>query len=149
LAGQNVEYIVKQFSEFRSGKRNNEIMAVMAKTVSNADLIDIAAYFSNQKPVPGERAGDNPLGKQLFHNGDPARNILACVTCHSGRIDGVATTAPENPVIAGQHRRYLQKQLMEWRAGERTNSPGNVMNDLTRTLSDKEIDALADYVSGL
>ena len=149
LAGQHVEYIVKQFSEFRSGKRNNETMSVMAKSVSNADLLDIAAYFSSQKPMQGDGSGDNPIGKNLFLNGDAARGILACAGCHTDRVKGAADVSPENPVIAGQHRRYLQKQLLEWRAGERRNSPGDVMNKLTKGLTDKEIDALADYVSGL
>jgi cytochrome c553 len=43
----------------------------------------------------------------------------------------------------------LQKQLLEWCAGERNNSFGGVMNAIARSLSDDEIDALADYVSSM
>lgn len=149
LAGQRVEYIIKQFSEFRSGKRNNEVMSIMAKTVSNADLADIAAYFSSQRRVPGESRGESPVGKNLFFNGDSSRGILPCVGCHSERGSEVSTGNPETPLIAGQHRRYLLKQLTEWRAGERRNSPGGIMNSLAKQLKDEEINALADYVSGL
>lgn len=148
LAGQNVGYIIKQFGEFRSGKRENETMAVMAKTVSPADLADIAAYFSSQKAMLGDSNGDNPLGNRLFHEGDAARGILACVGCHNERSAGSVPSAAETPLIVGQHRRYLQKQLMEWRAGVRHNSPGGIMNTMAKTLSDAEIDALADYISG-
>ncbi|MCB4358838.1 c-type cytochrome [Quatrionicoccus australiensis] len=148
LAGQNVGYIIKQFGEFRSGKRENETMAVMAKTVSAVDLADIAAYFSSQKAMQGDGKGDNPVGRKLFHEGDPARGILACVGCHNERSAGGVPSAAETPLIVGQHRRYLQKQLMEWRAGVRHNSPGGIMNTMAKTLSDAEIDALADYISG-
>lgn len=146
LAGQKAAYIIKQFSEFRAGKRSNETMAIMAKTVADADLADIAAYFASQKPAAGDGQGANPLGQRLFQSGDAARGILPCASCHSGAAQEVS---PENPRIAGQHRRYLQKQLIEWRAGERHNSPGDVMNAVTRGLSDAEIDALANYVSSI
>jgi cytochrome c553 len=146
LASQHPGYIIKQFKEFRSGKRNNETMAVMSKTVSDADLADIAAYFASQKLLPGNSEGSNPLGRNLFLAGDAARGILPCAGCHSGAAQ---EASPETPRIAGQHRRYLQKQLIEWRAGERRNSPGDVMNVVTKGLSDAEIDALANYVSSL
>jgi len=39
--------------------------------------------------------------------------------------------------------------LREWRTGDRRNSPGGVMNQAMKGLTDDEIQALADYVSGL
>lgn len=145
LAGQRYDYLIKQFREFRSGKRNNETMAVMARTVDDADLADIAAYFASQPPMRGEPRAVSPLGRRLFSEGDPARGLLPCAGCHG---EGAAA-AGESPLIAGQHRRYLQKQLIEWRAGERRNSPGDIMNATAAKLGDAEIDALADYISGL
>lgn len=143
LAGQRYDYLVKQFREFRSGKRNNETMAVMARTVDDADLADIAAYFASRPPMRGEPRAANPLGRKLFREGDAARGLPPCAGCHGEGAAG------ESPLIAGQHRRYLQKQLIEWRAGERRNSPGDIMNATAAKLGDAEIDALADYISGL
>lgn len=142
LAGQQAGYIVKQFAEFRSGKRHNDTMAIMAKSVADADLADIAAYFASQKLVAGDRREADPLGRNLFLNGDAGRGILPCAGCHT-------SAQPENPRLAGQHRRYLQKQLIEWRAGERRNSPGGIMNAVAQGLTDREIDVLADYLSSL
>lgn len=149
LAGQHVEYITKQFRDFRSGKRDNDIMPIMAKTVSDADLADIAAYFASLKPMRGDGKGDNPIGRSLYQNGDPARGILACVGCHTESVHGARAAAPETPLIAGQHRRYLHKQLGEWRRGDRKNSPDGVMNAISKELTDAEIDALADFIAGL
>jgi cytochrome c553 len=149
LAGQHSEYIVKQIRNFRSGARNNETMFIMARSVSDADVADIAAYFSSQKKMSGANGRANTLGEALFVNGDNARNISPCTGCHGANGEGAAANGVVFPVIGGQHRRYLLKQLTEWKAGVRTNSPGGVMNKIAKTLSDAEIEALAEFVSGL
>lgn len=53
------------------------------------------------------------------------------------------------PVIAGQKRVYLHSQLVRWKMAERANSPEGVMNKIANALSDDEIDALANYLSGM
>jgi cytochrome c553 len=149
LAGQSFDYIIKQIRNFRSGERNHETMAIMAKGILDTDLVDVAAYFASQRTMQGDGGGDNPVGKALFRGGDAARGILACITCHGEDGKGMLASDTLKPVIGGQHRRYLQKQLTEWRAGARTNSPGGIMNTVTKALTDAEIDALSDYLSGL
>lgn len=51
LAGQKEAYIVKQLSDFKSGARANPIMAGMAAPLSDADMADLAAYFSSLSPA--------------------------------------------------------------------------------------------------
>lgn len=51
LAGQKANYIVKQLKDFKSGARNNSpLMPPMAKPLSDADMENLAAYFSSLKP---------------------------------------------------------------------------------------------------
>jgi cytochrome c553 len=45
LAGQTEEYLVKALNDFRSGARQNEMMSMMAKTLSDADVANLAAYY--------------------------------------------------------------------------------------------------------
>ncbi|SAK90551.1 cytochrome c family protein [Caballeronia hypogeia] len=45
LAGQTEEYLVKALNDFRSGERKNEMMTMMAKTLSDADVANLAAYY--------------------------------------------------------------------------------------------------------
>ncbi|SAL14448.1 cytochrome c class I [Caballeronia turbans] len=45
LAGQTEEYLVKALNDFRSGERKNEMMSMMAKTLSDADIANLAAYY--------------------------------------------------------------------------------------------------------
>lgn len=148
LAGQSFDYIVKQIRNFRSGERNHEVMLIMASAVSDRDLADIAAYFSGLPKMQGDGKGENAVGKGLFVNGDPQRNILPCVTCHGEGGKGGGAGGALTPVIGGQHARYLQKQLREWKAGERHNDPSGTMNAIAKQLTDAEIDALSEYLAG-
>lgn len=47
LAGQNESYLVKALKDFRSGKRENEMMSLMAKNLSDQDINTLAHYFSS------------------------------------------------------------------------------------------------------
>lgn len=147
LAGQYPEYIVKQIQDFRSGVRKHDFMSIMAKSLEDADLVDIAAYFAAQPRMKGDGTGDNAVAKSLFANGDAARGVTACITCHGEAGKGLAGNPA--PIIGGQEWRYLDKQLREWRTGERRNSDGGVMNQVLKPLTDAEIQSLADYLSGL
>lgn len=149
LAGQYAPYIAKQLRNFQTGVRTHQIMSAMATTINDAELIDIAAYFASQKKMQGNGKGDNPVAKNLFLKGDASRNIPPCMSCHGVNGKGKAPNISTYPVIGGQHKGYLRAQLMHWRSGERSNSPDGVMNKIAKSLTDAEIEALTDYLSGL
>ena len=149
LAGQYADYIAKQLHNFQSGARTHQIMNAMAKTVSDTELVDIAAYYASQEKMRGDGRRDNPMGRELFLKGDAGRGILPCVSCHGTNGKGLAPGRATYPVIGGQHKAYLLVQLRHWRSGERSNSPGGVMNTVAKHLTDLEMDALTDYISGL
>ncbi len=149
LAGQYPDYMVKQIREFRSGERKHDLMLIMAKSIDDTDARDIAAYFASQKKMQGDASGDSTKAKTIFNVGDADRNIPACATCHG--TNGKGLDAPQQliPVIGGQEWRYLEKQLLDWRSGERKNSTGGIMNSIAKQLTDDEIHLLTDYISGL
>lgn len=148
LAGQYAIYIAKQLRNFQSGARTHQIMSAMAMTINDADLTDIAAYFASQKTMQGDGKGENAVAKNLFLKGDAGRGIQPCVSCHGANGKGMAANVATFPVIGGQHKAYLRAQLTNWRSGERSNSPDGVMNKIAKTLTDAEIEALTDYISG-
>ena len=49
LAGQYPDYLVKALKDYKSGERKNPIMAPFAANLSDRDMEDLAAYFSQQK----------------------------------------------------------------------------------------------------
>ena len=148
LAGQHPDYIRKQIRDFRSGARQHDQMQIMARSVSDEDVRDIAAYFGGQPLMNAQGGERHALGKSLYENGDPARGVVACISCHGGQGKGLAAS-PLTPVIGGQEWRYLDKQLRDWRSGERRNSPDGAMSQIIKTLSDADIESLANYLSGI
>ncbi|MEO5362068.1 MAG: c-type cytochrome [Magnetococcus sp. DMHC-8] len=48
LAGQKVGYLVAQMKAFRDGKRVNPLMTAPTKTLTDADIDNLAAYFASQ-----------------------------------------------------------------------------------------------------
>lgn len=49
LAGQYADYMVQALKQYRSGERNNALMAPMAANLSDADIEDLAAYYAAMK----------------------------------------------------------------------------------------------------
>jgi cytochrome c553 len=146
LQGQHAEYLAKQLSEFKAGKRKNAIMTGMAAPLADNDMKHIAAFYASRKPVPGF-ARDKALatlGEQIYRGGILAKQVPACAGCHSPNGAGMPAQYPR---LAGQHAEYSEAQLLAFRAGTRANSAP--MTDIASRLSDAEIKAVADYMGGL
>ncbi|HHH36198.1 MAG TPA: cytochrome c4 [Gammaproteobacteria bacterium] len=153
LAGQYEGYIVKQIHDFKKGLRtNNDTMAGMAATVASIqDAKDIGAYFHKQKmakkPLTPVNKALAAKGEKLFKNGNPRTGVYGCINCHGPRGKGKAKNITQFPVIGGQHRDYIIKQLKDFKAGRRHNDPGGMMADIAKRLSNDEIRAVAEYLS--
>lgn len=148
LAGQSAPFIVKQLQAFKSDARQSPIMAPQAKMLSDADMQDLAAYYSKQVRKGGEAEPSKAaLGQRIYRGGDKAHGLPACLACHgpNGRGNGPAAYA----AIGGQHATYLAAQLRAYKAGTRQTDPNQMMRNVAATLSDEQIDAVAAYVQGL
>lgn len=146
LQGQIPEYLVKQLTEFKSGKRDNPIMKGMASTLSDADMRNVAAFYASKQAKPGT-AKDRELvalGERIYRGGIADRQIPACAGCHTP--DGAGIPA-QYPRVSGQHFEYSEAQLIAFRAGTRANGP--TMNGVAAKMNDREIKAVADYIAGL
>ena len=152
LSGQYADYIVKQVNDFLHNKRSDPIMSGMAATAgSAADLADIAAFFASQKTMKGTpvKSAKAARGKIIQLKGDSARSVYACVHCHGKNGKGASKTNPFFPVIGGQHKTYLVKMLKDFKSKKRTNDPAGMMAAVAMKMSDADIDAVAEYLSGL
>jgi cytochrome c553 len=146
LAQQHPEYIIKQLTEFKAGKRVSPIMQPMAAGLSDADIRNIAYWAGSQKVKPGF-AKDKELvsmGERIYRGGIADRQVPACAGCHSPTGAGVPAQYPR---IGGQHADYTAAQLTAFRDGVRKNSVP--MAQVAAKLNDREIKAVADYVAGL
>ncbi len=148
LAGQHPEYLLKQLTEFKSGGRNNPVMTGMVANLSVDDLRNLAAYYATQTPKQ-MGAKDKALvaqGRKLYRGGNLSNGVAACAGCHSPNGSGIPAQYPR---LAGQHADYIAAQLKAFRAGDRANDPNQMMRSTAVKLTDKEIAAIAEYISGL
>jgi len=140
LAGQPAQFISMQLFMFREGNRKDPQMSPMSSSLSNADMNELAAYFSRQKPaaVSHETASENAAaGRRLAEQHH-------CVQCHGPSLLGLQHI----PRLAGQQFAYLRTQLRGFKAKTRADFDGN-MTSAAELLSDTDIEILADYLSGL
>lgn len=149
LAGQHPEYLAKQLANFKDSKtRKNPVMMGFATALTPEDMANVAAYYATQKPKDG--AARNPatvkLGEKIYRGGVADKGIAACASCHGPAGAGIPAQYPR---VAGQWADYTKAQLMAFRAGERQNDPQGMMRGVAAKLSDKELDAVADYIAGL
>jgi cytochrome c553 len=148
LAGQSARYMVKQLQDFKSGARAGAIMASMVLSLSDQDMEDIAAWYSSQQPtIQGADPESIELAERLYRAGNAEIAVAACSACHSPTGKG---NAPAGfPSLSGQHAEYTLQQLKDFRSGVRQNDGGEMMRTVVERLTDKELEALASYVSGL
>jgi cytochrome c553 len=148
IAGQGEAYILKQLLEFKSGARDNAIMASMIASLSEQDMADLAAYFSSQKVAPGAVTEDLlNAGKALYRGGNKETGVPACMACHGPT--GAGVPAAKWPALSGQHPEYIEAQLKAFSDGTRSNDPNSMMRDIASKMSAAEMKAVAGYVSGL
>ncbi|WP_439639859.1 c-type cytochrome [Nevskia sp.] len=149
LAAQGSKYIYTQLVAFKSGKRNNAVMAGQAAALSEKDMADLAAYFAAQPAVPGVASESAvSVAQKLYRAGDASRGLPACAACHGPK--GAGNPASAYPHVAGQNAGYAASSLRAYRAGERgQEGNGQMMAAVAKHLTDAEIDALSSYLSGL
>jgi cytochrome c553 len=148
LAGQHPGYLYKQLTDFKAGRRKNAAMSAMVANLSDDDLRNLAAYFAAQKPMAGT-AKDRELvaaGQRLYRGGNSETGVPACSGCHSP--DGAGVPA-QYPRVAGQHGDYMVAQLQSFRNGDRDNDPNAMMRMIASRLNDKDMAAVAQYITGL
>ena len=57
IAGQNEAYLIEQLTAFKSGERKNEMMSVVVQDLSDADIENLAAYYSGIEISVGKTPG--------------------------------------------------------------------------------------------
>ncbi len=149
LAGQSAAYVRKQLADFKGGKRSDPTMAPMALPLGDQDMDDLGAYYAAQPVQPGaaQDAAKAKAGEDLYRGGNKATNVPACMGCHGPR--GAGNAPAGFPALAGQHGMYAAKALRDFRSGARGNDMNGMMRDIAMRMTDAEIDAVAEYLSGL
>jgi cytochrome c553 len=145
LAGQNGDYIALQLAAFKSAARPSPIMQGMAAGLSPEDMRNIGAYFEMQKPAESV-AHDKALamrGQQIWRGGIKSLGVPACAGCHGAAGHGIPAPFPR---LAGQYADLSVGWLKAYATGAR---PHQVMGPIASRLSENDMRAVAEYISGL
>jgi len=156
IAGQTEPYLRVQLELLRSTERYDATMSPMARTLNDADIRDLAKYYSEQT-LPSKSAPSRTfeMGGTIYEQGRAASGTQACKDCHGS--DGRGNTALAAPAIRAQNAVYVIKQLQAYAAGNRYRnpdetsraSPGGAMEAVAKTLSQEDISSLAGYIESM
>ena len=152
IAGQPEKYFIEQLKEFRKGEKGTRFevtMYGMTQALSDQDIADLAAYFASQKSTVGTAKQESfLLGEKIYHGGNTKTGVVACgPSCHGMRGEG---NSPAGfPPLSGQHPDYIIEQLKRFKNGTRSNDPNGIMRDIAKQMTEEEIQAVGNYVSGL
>jgi cytochrome c553 len=148
LAAQTAPYIEAQLKAFKEQTRADPdaqaYMWGMAAQLSDAQIGELAEYFSKQTAAPG-KSGDAAMiarGKQVFEQGVPASQIPACASCHGAHAEGLTIF----PRLAGQHAPYLLKQLLVIQNALRS---APVMHGVVKDLNKDQMQAVVAYLESI
>jgi len=150
LAGKPAGYLFNQLVSFRDGRRFNADMVHMVDYLSDAYLLEIAQYFASlELPYPPPVAADVPAeqlqrGRQLVMQGDAARKIPACVSCHGAALTGVQ---PGIPGLLGVPRLYLASQLGAWLTHDRHALAPDCMRQVGQSLTTQDVNDVTSWLA--
>lgn len=146
LAAQHAAYTAKQLRNFKEGTRANPVMMGMVASLTEQDMVNIAAYLVKQESTLGVAQNKETieLGQSIYRGGIAAKGVPACAACHSPTGAGIPA---QYPSLGGQWAEYTAAQLLAFREGTRKNSAQ--MTIIATKLSDQEMKAVSDYMAGL
>lgn len=100
------------------------------------------AHAATQDSARGQVAKVDPArGATLYADGDPARGLPSCVSCHGAAGN---STIVANPKLAGQPEGYLYKQLVDFTKPERAQP---IMTLYAKMLTDDEKRNISAYLA--
>jgi cytochrome c553 len=150
IAGKPAGYLYNQLAHFRDGRRGAPSMTWMVARLPDAYLHEIAAHFAGLHPpyplppAPNVPAAVLEHGRRLALEGDSARDLPACASCHGDAMLGVE---PAIPGLLGLPRDYLNAQLGAWRTGTRRAHAPDCMATIARRLAADDVWAVSAWLA--
>jgi cytochrome c553 len=130
IGGEPEGYLRAQLTAFRDGTRENEMMSIVARSLTDQQIADLAAWYAGHEVT-------------VTLDADPANAPEMCVACHGE--DGIHLI-DEAPNLAGESNIYIDTQLKAFRSGKRQS---DVMTPIAAEMTDAEMRAAADWYAAV
>jgi cytochrome c553 len=146
LAGQHTTVLIKQMADIREGLRDNPTMYPFAKELTDAqELANVSAYIEKLCI---------PVDHGMYEGPDAVKQVAAgkdlyekqCKECHGANGEGLKEKF--YPVIAGQHYKYLLRQMTDIRDGKRRNANPDMVK-IIKPYTNEQLVAISAYQSSL
>jgi cytochrome c553 len=164
ISGQGAKYIVAALTGYKKGERRHPTMRGIAASLSDQDMADLAAYYSQQvkpgaiKTVAATTTSTPVVSEQeMLAKLDPAPSAQLvqliktgkCLTCHGVNFNNPID--PSYPKLAGQYADYLFVALKQYQTTKNpTIGRGNpVMNGVVVGLTPDQLKDLSRYLASL
>lgn len=131
LAGQREAVLVDKLQRLRDGRVHLPVMEAFARSLSPAEIADLAAFLSGLEGLGGTHAA--------------SAQARPCLACHGAAADAVG--GPLAPRLCGQHAAYLERRARALGAGDRADQP--FVPAMAATLAALSDGALAEVAAGL
>jgi len=151
IAGQSATYIVSALTAYKGGDRKHPTMRAIADSLSEQDIADLAAYYSQL----GVQEGDAPPAAAAAQPSERVQALIsrdkdnACTKCHGANFN----TPNDGTVakLAGQHADYLYVALKAYKTDKnlQIGRSNGVMAAQAKKFSNAELKELASYISSL
>lgn len=132
IGGEPAPYLVHQLTAFRDGTRTHEMMSVVAKSLTDQQIADLAAWYASQVALAS-------LPEGVSEDAAPE----SCVACHGATGLSELEDAPN---LAGETVMYIDTQLKAFRTGKRSHE---IMSAIAADLSNEDIRSLAEWYADI
>lgn len=153
LSGQVAAATFKQLMDYRNNTRSHGIMQNFASALDQKQIADLAVWYQSQalpvtkaKDTQGKAFQVTERARKLVFEGDGGRLIPPCAACHGRKGEGAVVDVP---ALAGQNPSYFTNTMYEFKTGRRANDIYSRMRLIAESLSDEEIDELANYYGSI
>ena len=146
LAGQHTTVLIKQMADIRAGLRDNPTMYPFAKELTDAqELANVSAYIESLC-IPADHGKYEGADAEKQVADGKAMYEKECIECHKANGEGFNDNF--YPVLAGQHYKYLLRQMTEIRDGKRRNANPDMVK-IIKKYDNTQLVAISAYQASL
>lgn len=145
ISGQDAAFIRSALEEYRKGARRNPTMRGIAGSLTDQDIADLAAYYSQHG---GATAAPPAAALPAGWSAELKAKVAVCVTCHGSNFSTPVT--PGAPRLAGQHADYLALALGNYQAINAVVGNDNaIMKGQAASLTRSDISQISRFLGSL
>ena len=148
ISGQSAKYIVSALNAYKKGDRKHPTMRSIAETLTDQNIADLAAFYS-QHGLPEGKSAAPKEAKAPSAQVAALLNKANCASCHGANYS--TPIDPSYPKIAGQHADYLFVALKAYKndANQVVGRNNAIMAGMAKQYTNAELKLLANYLASV